>query len=256
MPAAVLLAFLVVPLIALLTRGVGGGELLASLRSSLVAQALALSLATSSMSAAMVAAFGIPLAYVLARSEFRLRPLVDALVDMPMVLPPVVAGVGLLMAFGRTGLVGQILEVYGIRVGFSTVAVVMAQTFVATPFLVRAARAGFAAVDVRLEDASRTLGVSPAGTFLKVTLPLAAPSLFAGLTMAWARAMGEFGATIMFAGNLPGRTRTMPLAILTAMEEDIDAAVALSVLLLAVSFAVLVIFRVAGRRGVPLDAAG
>ena len=254
-PAAFLLAFLALPLIALVSRGALGAAIPNALATPVVRQALILSLATSFGTVVLAVAFGSPLAYLLARRDFKGKEIVDTLVDLPLVLPPVVAGVALLMAFGRAGLLGPVLDIAGLRLGFSTVAVVLAQTFVATPFFVRSARAGFASVDRSLENASRTLGVSPSRTFVRITLPLAAPALLAGIAMAWARALGEFGATIMFAGNLAGRTRTLPLAILTSMEEDLDEALAISLILLAVSFVLLVIFRLAGSWGKFADAA-
>ncbi len=254
-PAAFLLAFLLLPLIALVSKGALGDAIPNALATPVVRQALILSLATSFATIVLAVAFGSPLAYLLARRDFKGKEIVDTLVDLPLVLPPVVAGVALLMAFGRAGLLGPAFDFAGLRVGFSTVAVVLAQTFVATPFFVRSARAGFASVDRTLENASRTLGVSPSRTFIRITLPLAAPALLAGIAMAWARALGEFGATIMFAGNLAGRTRTLPLAILTSMEEDLDEALAISLILLAVSFVLLVIFRLAGSWGKFADAA-
>ena len=150
-------------------------------------------------------------------------------------LPPVVAGVAMLMAFGRQGILGPALAAAGITIPFTTAAVICAQVFVAAPFYIRAARIGFAAVDPAYEEVSQTLGVSPWATFWRLTLPVAWPSLATGLTLAWARAVSEFGATIMFAGNLTGRTQTMPLAIMTAMESGLDAALALAVLLLALA---------------------
>ncbi len=253
-PASLLLAFLIVPILALILRISEGGALRTSFASPVVREALALSLVTSLATVLLAVSFGTPLAYLLSRREFKGKAVVESLVDLPLVLPPVVAGVTLLVAFGRTGLAGPLLDVMGVQIGFNTAAVVTAQTFVATPFFVRSARAGFTSVSRHLENASKTLGVSPFGTFLRITLPLSAPSLLAGMAMAWARALGEFGATIMFAGNLAGKTRTLPLAILTSMEEDLDAALAASLLLLAVSFAVLVTFHFVGSRGGAADA--
>jgi molybdate transport system permease protein len=166
------------------------------------------------------------------------------------VLPPAVAGIGLLMAFGRRGLVGEPLAGVGVTIGFTTAAVVLAEFFVAAPFYVRAARSAFGAVDPELEIVSRTLGVSNWGTFWRVTVPVAFPSLVGGAVMCWARALGEFGATIMFAGSFPGRTQTMPLAIYAALESDLDAALALSAILVVVSFGILLLLRLAvGRLG-------
>ena len=185
----------------------------------------------------------------LARRHFPGQILLDSLIELPMVLPPAVAGIGLLMAFGRRGLFGPLLASMGISVGFTTAAVVMAQFFVAAPFFVRAARSGFVGVDRELEHVSHTLGVSNWTTFWRVTVPVAFPSLLGGAVMCWARALGEFGATIMFAGSFQGRTQTMPLAIYAALESDLDAALVLSAILVVVSFAVLVALRmVVGRR--------
>jgi molybdate transport system permease protein len=165
-----------------------------------------------------------------------------------MVLPPAVAGVGLLMAFGRRGLFGPALEAVGLTVGFTTAAVVLAQLFVAAPFYVRAAHAGFLAVDRELEIVAQTLGVSDWATFWRVTVPVALPSLLGGAVMCWARALGEFGATIMVAGSFQGRTQTMPLAIYAALESDLDAALVLSAMLVAISFTILVVLRLVVAR--------
>ena len=165
-----------------------------------------------------------------------------------MVLPFAVAGIGLLMAFGRRGLLGEPLGVVGVTVPFTTLAVVLAQAFVAAPFYVRAARSAFLDVDQELEIVSRTLGVSDWATFWRVTVPVAFPSLLGGAVMCWARALGKFGATIMFAGSFPGRTQTMPLAIYAALESDLDAALVLSAILTIVSFAVLILLRASLRR--------
>jgi molybdate transport system permease protein len=185
---------------------------------------------------------------VLARYRFPGQTLIDSLIELPMVLPPAVAGVGLLMAFGRRGLLGPFLASIGINIGFTTTAVVVAQLFVAAPFYVRAARAGFLGVDRELEHVSHTLGVSDWATFWRVTIPVAMPSLLSGVVMCWARALGEFGATIMFAGSFQGRTQTMPLAIYAALEGDLDAALALSAILVVVSFGALVVLRLAVGR--------
>jgi len=174
--------------------------------------------------------------------------IVDSLVELPIVLPPVVAGVAMLMAFGRQGILGPFLQDAGITLPFTTAAVIFAQIFVASPFYVRAAKLGFQGVARDYEDVSQTLGISPWWTFWRLSLPLAAPSITTGLTLAWARSISEFGATIMFAGNLTGKTQTMPLAIITAMESDLDKALALSVLLLAGSVTLLVTLGVIARR--------
>lgn len=243
----VTVVFLGLPLVALITRtaeevrdrGEIGGDTWSILR-----QALGLSLTTSLIALALVLVFGTPLAYVLARRRFPGAIAVDTLVDLPMILPPAVAGLALLMAFGRRGIVGDELDALGIRISFSTAAVIIAQVFVASPFYIRAARAGFARVDPDLERAAADLGAPPWRVFLLITLPLVRPSLVAGAILAWARALGEFGATIMFAGNFPGTTQTMPLAIYQRYEAgDLTTALFLAFVLLASSFVILVLVR-------------
>jgi molybdate transport system permease protein len=245
--SAPLLLFLALPLGSLLLVE-APSELARRLASPMAARALALTLATTLAATLLAAALGTPLAYLLARHPFRGRPLVDTLVDLPITIPPVVAGVALLLAFGRRGLVGRHLDVLGVQVAFTTIAVVMAQLFIASPFFVRSARAGFEGVDGRLEDAARTLGAGPWRTFWTVTVPLARPALLAGLLLTWARALSEFGATMMFAGNFPGRTQTLTLAVMTAIEADLETAVAISVASLALALAALLAARAAARR--------
>ncbi|MGQ0521944.1 MAG: ABC transporter permease [Actinomycetota bacterium] len=209
-----------------------------------VRQALGLSLWCSLGATALSVVLGVPLAWVLARHRFRGRGLVRALVTLPLVLPPVVGGVALLLAFGRNGLVGQWLDrAFGVSLPFTTAGVVVAEAFVAMPFLVVAAEAGFRGADARLEDAARTLGAGPAVVFRRVTLPLVRPSLVAGAVLCWARALGEFGATITFAGSFPGRTRTAPLEVYLLLESRPEAALVLSLVLVSVSVAVLVGLR-------------
>lgn len=245
-PALLLGLFIVLPLLALFLHTSPAG-LLNSLGQPEARSALALSLETTAVSLALTLLLGTPVAYLLARISFPGKRLVDSLVDVPIVVPPAVAGLALLMTFGRQGLLGPSLDALGIHIAFSTAAVVMAQLFVACPFYVRSARAGFVAVDRVLEDASASLGYGPWGTFWRVTVPLALPALIGGAVLAWARALGEFGATIMFAGNLVGVTQTMPLAVYLGLENgDIDGAVALSVLLVAISLLVLLVVRVVG----------
>jgi molybdate transport system permease protein len=242
--AAVLLVLLLaVPLVALVVRTVQMGALGPALRNPTVLAALRLSLLTSCASLALALLLGTPLAYALARVPFPGRGAVEALVEVPIVLPPAVAGIALLMAFGRRGLLGVPLADAGISLAFTTWAVVVAQSFVAVPFYVRAAKAGFLGVDRELEQTAYTLGASPLGTFWRVTVPLAFPALLAGAVLCWARALGEFGATIMFAGSFRGRTQTMPLAIYGALESDLGAALALGTILVAVSVAVLALVR-------------
>ena len=193
---------------------------------------------------ALSVVFGVPLAWMLARVDFRGRPLVRALVLLPLVVPPVVGGVALLYAFGRSGLVGEHLyDWFGIQLTFSTSGAVLAETFVAMPFLVITVEAGLRSMDTRYEDAAATLGAGRWTTFRRVTLPFLMPSLVAGAALAWARALGEFGATITFAGNIQGRTQTTPLAVYLALETRPEGAIALSLVLLAVSIVVLVMLR-------------
>jgi molybdate transport system permease protein len=241
--ALVLLVFLVLPVVAILVKVAQARAPLDALGSSVVTEALRLSLLTSGISAVVAGVLGTPVAFLLARYRFPGRALVDSLVDLPMVLPPAVAGLGLLMAFGRRGILGGALNVLGLELAFTTTAVVMAQTFVAAPFYIRSAKAGFEGVDRELERVSATLGSSRLRTFFRVTVPLAGPALMGGAVMAWARALGEFGATIMFAGNTIGRTQTMPLAIFMAFQSDLTAALVLAGILVVVSFAVLFTFK-------------
>lgn len=248
--AALLIAFLALPLVALALRALPLGS--SAWFSAPTLNALRLSLTTASLAALLSIAVGTPVAYLLARENFRGKPVIDTLIDLPMVLPPAVAGIALLMAFGRRGLLGPALASFGVELPFTTAAVVLAETFVAAPFYVRAAKAGFGGVDRKLEQMSALLGVSGVRTFARVTLPLAAPSLFSGLLMTWARALGEFGATIMFAGNFPGRTQTMPLAIYAGLETDLDGALALALILVVVSFGILIAVRIASPKGITL----
>jgi len=237
------LALLVLPLVALTfrTRWSRAGELLTD---PMVLQALRLSLTTSLGALALSTLLGVPLALLFARVEFPGKPFVRALAVLPMVLPPVVGGVGLLAAFGRRGLIGGPLEqLTGLTVPFTPAATVLAATFVAMPFLVVTVESGLRLLDHRLEDAAATLGADRWTILRRIVLPLLTPSLAAGMALAWARALGEFGATITFAGNLPGRTQTMPLAVFLELERNPDAAYLLSFLLLAVSVAVLVGLR-------------
>ena len=243
-PALVAVAFLAIPLLGLLMRAPWRGLPLI-LSDAGVLDALRLSLVCATSAAIVSLVLGVPLAWLLARSRSRLAPLLRALVTLPLVLPPVVGGVALLLAFGRDGMAGQWLDRwFAVTLPFSTAGVVMAETFVAMPFLVLAVEGAFRAADEGFEEAAATLGASRLVVFRRVSLPLVAPSVLGGTVLAWARALGEFGATITFAGNVPGRTQTMPLAVYLAMESDPQAAIALSLVLLGVSLAVL-----AGLRG-------
>jgi molybdate transport system permease protein len=246
-PAALFIAFILAPVSALFVRSTPSA-LLAALQQPEVQAALRLSALTTAITLACAVAFGTPVAYLLARWNFPGRTLLDTLVDLPIVVPPAVAGVALLIAFGRRGIFAPALAAAGIQLSFTTAAVVLAQLFVASPFYVRAARAGFVAVDRKLEEASAALGAAPLETFCRVTIPLALPSLIGGAVLTWARALGEFGATIMFAGNLIGVSQTMPLAVYLKLESgDLPAALAISIVLVVTSLAVLLVVRLAER---------
>ncbi|QKW22684.1 molybdate ABC transporter permease subunit [Kitasatospora sp. NA04385] len=239
LPALLGLAFLVLPLLGMLVRAPWSAlpELLTGPE---VWQALKLSLLSATLATGVALVLGVPLAWLLARTEFPGRRLVRALVTLPLVLPPVVGGVALLLVLGRNGIVGRWLDAWtGVTLPFTTTGVVVAEAFVAMPFLVISVEGALRAADPRYEEAAATLGASRLTAFRRVTLPLVAPGIGAGAVLAWARALGEFGATITFAGNFPGRTQTMPLAVYLAMESDPEAAIALSLILLAVSVAVL-----------------
>jgi molybdate transport system permease protein len=234
----VTLAFLLLPLLALFLR-VSPGTLFAQLGSGVARDALLVSLKTSAIAHVFILAFGTPAAYMLATRRFRGRRFLITLTELPLVLPPAVAGIGLFAAFGRAGLLGGTLSAAGITVPFTQAAVVLAIIFVASPFYVRLGIAAFSAVDETLLDASRTLGAGPRRTFWRVALPLAAGGLSAGSALAFARGLGEFGATIMFAGSLQGRTQTLPLAIYAELDLDFDVALAIGALLVLVSLGVL-----------------
>jgi molybdate transport system permease protein len=245
--AAISAAFLGLPVAFLVTRAVLGGSLGAAVTSTAVLDALVLSLATTAVSLIVTVILGTPLAFLLARRRFRGSSLLEAIVDLPIVLPPSVAGLALLLVFGRSGFLGTPLAAFGLTIPFTTLAVVVAQVFVAAPFFIRSARAGFAAVDRDLEDAARVDGAGEGAVLRFVTIPLAAPALAAGLVMSWARALGEFGATIMFAGSLGGRTQTLPLVVYGEFQAgDLDGSIAAAAIL--VMAAVGVLFAVRGLR--------
>ena len=239
LPAGIALLFLVLPLVALLVRA-PWSTLPQRLASDDVLTSLLLSLECATLATLVSIAVGVPLAWVLARVEFRGRKLVRALVTVPLVLPPVVGGIALLMALGRRGLVGQYLwDWFGYQIPFTTTAVVIAEAFVAMPFLIIAVEGALRGADDRYEEAAATLGAGRWTTFRRVTLPLVAPGVAAGAVLCWARALGEFGATITFAGNFPGVTQTMPLAVYLLLETNPEASFVLSLVLLCVSVAVL-----------------
>jgi molybdate transport system permease protein len=250
-----MLAFLALPLVALTLR-VSPARLLAGALQPDVAQAVSLSLTTTAITVCVSMLAGTPLAYLLARRSFRGRTALDTLVDLPMVLPPSVAGIALLVAFGRAGLLGGPLHDAGVSIPFTSVAVVLAQTFVAAPFFVKAAATGFAGVDPELEQAAALDGASRLQVFRYVTAPLSGAAMFSGAVMTWARALGEFGATIIFAGNFPGRTQTMPLAIYVGFELDLGVALTLALILLALSFAVLLLVKGLLRQRVSREPGG
>lgn len=241
--AALAFAFLLLPLLALFVR-TSPADLLAAFGRSSVRTALGISLLTSAIAHVFILGVGTPVAYLLATRRFRGRAALIALVEVPLVLPPAVAGLGLLAAFGRLGLLGGALDVAGLQIAFTRAAVVLAVLFVAGPLYLRQAIAAFEAIDPEIVAAARTLGASPARTFRRIAIPLAARGLGAGSALAWARGLGEFGATIMFAGSLAGVTRTLPLAIYAAFDRDLDVALAVSVLLVLLSAGLLVAVKV------------
>lgn len=242
-PAVIGLVFLVLPPAGLLVRA-PWTSLPARLAAPGVLDALRLSLLTATLATILCITFGVPLAWLLARTSFPGRRLVRALVTVPLVLPPVVGGVALLLVFGRRGLLGGWLDsTFGVTLPFTTAGVVLAEAFVAMPFLVISVEGALRGADARFEEAAATLGAGRWTSFRRVTLPMVAPGIAAGAVLCWARALGEFGATITFAGNFPGRTQTMPLAVYLALETDLQAAIVLSLVLLTVSVAILVGLR-------------
>jgi molybdate transport system permease protein len=254
--AALFALFLGLPVLTLIARSLLDGSLGEVLGSSAVLAALGLSLATTAVSLVITVVFGLPLAFVLARRSFRGKWFVEALVDLPIVLPPSVAGLALLLVLGRRGVLSSQLQVLGIDIAFTVVAVVIAQVFVAAPFFVRAARTGLAGVDHDLEDAARVDGATEPQLFRRITVPLAGSALAAGLVMSWARALGEFGATIMFAGSVEGRTQTLPLVVYAEFQAgDLDASIAAASMLVLAALGVLVAARVL-HWGRALDARG
>jgi molybdate transport system permease protein len=243
------LAFLILPLASLFLQA-PFSDLVHRLRSNIVWEALRLSLITSLISLFVTVAMGLPVAFFLATREFKGKRALEALINLPMVLPPTVAGLGLLLALGRNSPLGRLLGMAGVTLPFSTAAVVLAQIFVAAPFFVNTARAGFESIELRYLQAAATLRATPMYTFSRVMIPLSLASLGTGAAMSWARALGEFGATITFAGNMPGVTQTMPLAVYMAMQSDLGAAIVLSLILVVVSFGLLYFLRglAIGRR--------
>jgi molybdate transport system permease protein len=242
------LVFLGLPLVALFV-DTSPGELISSLGDQASIDALRLSLETSAIALALIVLVGTPAAWLLATREFRLKPVLVTLIELPLVLPPAAAGIALLASLGPNGIVGGLLDDAGLTLVLTTAGVVVAMTFVASPFYLRQAQAAFEALDPRLLEASRTLGASEARTFTRIAIPLARHGLVAGGALAWGRALGEFGATLMFAGSLRGVTQTAPLAIYERFSTDFPAAIALAAVLLAVSAAVLASVKLAAGPG-------
>jgi molybdate transport system permease protein len=237
-----LLLLFVLPIVMLFTR-ITPAELLASLGQEEVRQAIGISLRTTLTSLGLILLLGTPLAYLMGRHQFRYKKVVDTVIDLPTVLPPSVAGVALLITFGRRGFIGGWLEGLGIEVAFSMGAVVIAQIFIAAPFYVRSASLGFAGVQSEIVQAAQLDGASRLQVFQFIILPLSRFALFSGAMMSWARALGEFGATIIFAGNFPGRTQTMPTAIYLGFERDLDSALTLAAILIVISFLSLLVIK-------------
>ena len=244
-----LLLLFLVPVVMLFSRA-PLGDILEKIGQKAVLQAVGVSLRTTLVSLGLIILLGTPLAYLMGRRRFRGKKALDTLIDLPTVLPPSVAGLALLMAFGRRGPIGGWLAGAGIDIAFSAAAVVLAQTFIAAPFYVRAAALGFAGIDAEVEQAAQIDGASRWQLFRYVVLPLSRFALLSGAMMSWARALGEFGATIIFAGNFPGRTQTMPVAIFLGFERDLESALALSVILVAISFASLLLIKLLAVREV------
>ncbi len=242
LPSMVLIALIGIPILALVWRSANLKTFSFALSESAL-NALYLSLVTSVISVVISLVTGTPLAYIQVHWKFRGKAILDLLVDLPVVLPPAVAGIALLLAFGREGLFGAVLNHIGISLPFTSAAVVMAQVFVSAPFLVRSARVGFAAIDPQLEEAARVEGASNWHVFRHIMLPMAGRALLTGIILTWTRALGEFGATLLFAGNLEGKTQTMPLAIYVGFEQGLGIALILSMVLLAVSLLLLTLLR-------------
>jgi len=235
--------FLLLPLVALVWRAIDRASFWRYLNDQMVVEALKLSFTTTLMTLVIAFVVGTPAAYLLARWRFRGYRVIETLIDLPIVLPPVVAGVALLMAFGRRGLLGSELDAFGISLPFTTLGVVIAQVFVAAPFYVRSARAGFATIPRDVEDAAQVDGATSWQVLLNVSVPAALPAITAGAVLCWSRALSEFGATLLFAGNLEGKTQTMPLAIMTAFESNLGSALAIAVILLLISSLILFVSR-------------
>ena len=248
--ALLFVAFVTLPLVALGWRAIESGELADNVTSELVLDAMRLSAITSTITLVLAVLFGTPVAYLLARRDFPGKTLVDLLVDLPIVLPPTVAGVALLVAFGRRGVLGGELDALGIELAFTTAAVVMAQLFVSAPYYIRTVKAGFEGVNPEYEGVAATLGAGPLRVFWRIVLPLSWPSVLAGAILCWARALSELGATLVFAGSFPERTQTMPLAIIGVFDSgsSVDVAIALAVVLVVAAAALLLLLRLVARQ--------
>jgi len=248
--AAIAAGLLALPVVALLAKALFSGALAGAFSDPAIVAALTLSLITTTVSLVITVVLGTPLAFVLARRRFPGSALVEAIVDLPIVLPPSVAGLALLLAVGRRGLLGEPLSAVGIELPFTTVAVILAQTFVSAPFFIRAARSGFVGVDSDLEDAARCDGADEWAVVRRITVPLAGAALASGLVLSWARAMGEFGATIMFAGNVQGLTQTLPLVVYSEFQSSLDASIAAAAILVMAALGVLLAVRIVHWRSV------
>jgi molybdate transport system permease protein len=244
---AIFVVFLAVPLVALLWRALDEEHAWDYINDPIVTEALKLSLFTSTITLAVAFLLGTPVAFLLARYRFPGHRIIETMLDLPLVLPPVVAGVALLMAFGRRGVLGSELDMLGIQLPFTTAGVIVAQIFVAAPFYVRSAKAGFATVNRDIEAAAQVDGATLWRVMVDISVPVALPAMTAGAVLCWARSLSEFGATLLFAGNFQGRTQTMPLAIMTAFERDLGTALAISVILLVISFLILLASRAITR---------
>lgn len=234
--------FLCLPIVSLFT-SITLENLYAAIQSPHLGHSLALSIFTTTISISVIVILGTPLAYVMARSEFKGKHILDVLIDLPIVIPPSVAGIGLILAFGRRGMIGEYLYDLGVTISFTTIAVIIAQVFIAAPFYIRSAREGFKGDSKEMEAMARSLGARWWNSFMQVTLPLAKPHLISGMLTSWARALGEFGATVMFAGNFLGKTETLPLAIYTVMNENMGVAIVLANILLAISLCLMLTVR-------------
>lgn len=243
------LLYIALPIVSMFIR-TSPDSFLRSLDAPFVMDALKLSIITSVITTVIVIIIGTPIAFVNARYRYPGKELIDTIIDLPVVIPPAVAGIALLMAFGRKGVLGQYLSLFDVSIAFTTVAVIMAQVFVASPFYIRQARTSFEDIDQTYEHAARTLGATRLYTFFAITVPIAMNGLISGAILTWSRALGEFGATIMFAGNFQGKTQTMPLAIYTAMQGDLDASIILSIILVIISFIVIAAVKILSRRTV------